>query len=276
MVKNKGSDECSDNDDGDDVYRLIRGAPSYIVTRTSEAASLYRPTWLRQKYREEVGFGLVDPPKSTPQDTYKERTNDEVKFVVSLMIKKGRGNGRDFLPVNSPVLTEDSSSDTDASSLTPAVSTRSSPIFKVGDRVKYKNELSDTSIEGKGIITKVERQQDNSKEGPKGTTSSRYFYGIDSAAESVPGIERLISENIIRRLGFRELMEDIEGEIAEGHRHDKEKEESSSVIVDHYSLSQVDKDPSLTKAPDAEPIKMKKHFKNPSASEKDYDWSEKS
>ncbi len=52
----------ADSENEDDIYRLIRGAPSFVVTRSAEESSLYRPKWLRNENNRAEGMGYIEPP----------------------------------------------------------------------------------------------------------------------------------------------------------------------------------------------------------------------
>jgi hypothetical protein len=65
----------ADSENEDDVYRLIRGAPSFVVTRSAEESSLYRPKWLRNENNRAEGMGYVEPPARTIRTAIKKKSN---------------------------------------------------------------------------------------------------------------------------------------------------------------------------------------------------------
>jgi hypothetical protein len=81
-------DDDEDASDDDEFYRLMRGAPSFIVTMSHDDRKNYRPKWLRNESGTEEMIGYNKPPASTPFDAYFEPNDRAVEFVASLMINK--------------------------------------------------------------------------------------------------------------------------------------------------------------------------------------------
>jgi hypothetical protein len=164
------------SEDGDEVYRLIRGAPSFVVTRSAEESKAYRPKWLRNEEKRAEGMGYNEPPASTPYDNYCNQ--DEVKFFVTLMMS-GKEKTKDFVPsyLNSDDQRKSpdagyssdssSSSDSEEVSLPP-------PKFKVGDKIKWKRKPSDLVIQVTGTITRVKCARSFTGEGSSSVESYRY------------------------------------------------------------------------------------------------------
>jgi hypothetical protein len=175
-------------DDDDNVYRLLRGAPSYIITRSSIDSANYRPNWIHDLSLNEEGMRYDNEPPVHPTSHYNHA------FVTVLMMRN-TGGGDNFRPIQSP--NRNTSSAVDLSVPTPK--------FKVRDKVILKQRSGDNHIQGEGMITKVIIQR------PPGLPSyenrflyEAYTYEIDTAALATPGIEGYVSESLIRLvLSFR-------------------------------------------------------------------------
>jgi hypothetical protein len=55
-------EEAKEENEGDGIYRLLRGAPSYIITRSSLASAEYRPHWIRGRTGLEEGMEYDSVP----------------------------------------------------------------------------------------------------------------------------------------------------------------------------------------------------------------------
>jgi hypothetical protein len=206
-----------DSEDEDEVYRLIRGAPSFVVTRSAEESSAYRPKWLRNEGNRAEGMGYIEPPPSTPYDNYCNQ--NEVRFIVSLMIS-GKDKEKSYVP-SYPDSDSSSSSDSSRATTSDKVTSScikedpfedlacSSPKFKVGDKVKWKRKSSDLVIQGKGTITRVKLARSVTSE--ESSSVNTYRYEIASLKEPEPGIwtrkYKFCDEQLIRLLAFSEKLD---------------------------------------------------------------------
>ncbi len=176
--------------DDDGVYRLLRGAPSFIITRSGQESVDYRPIWLRNQNTNEEGMGYTVPPLSRPYDPA------QGTFFTSLMIKDEHGGG-DYRPVRlRGGADEGASPSQEARDRDPSAPL---PKFKLGDRVIWKRRLHDSTIQGTGTITKV-HAQGPSVHHQTGARVNYFAYEIDTAALMIPGIGGYVNENLIRTL----------------------------------------------------------------------------
>ena len=214
VVKDNQDEKVIDRDDSeneDEVYRLIRGAPSFVVTRSAEESSLYRPKWLRNENNREEAMGYNEPPAWTPYDSYCDQKG--VKFFVTLMMNS-KDKNKDFKPSyldpDKPRKSSDSGSSSDSSSSSDSEEiSLPPPRFKVGDKVKWKRKASDLVIQGTGSITKVKCARSFTEEGSSSVDS--YRYEIASLEEPEPGIwtrkYEFCNEELIQSLGSNEKLE---------------------------------------------------------------------
>ncbi len=83
-----------DIEENDNVYELIRGAPTVIITRSARESKEYRPKWLGQTGGKENGMGYEEQPwPETGRDSPLE-----TQFFVTLMMSKGRDDEKDYRP----------------------------------------------------------------------------------------------------------------------------------------------------------------------------------
>ncbi len=83
-----------DIEENDNVYELIRGAPTVIITRSARESGEYRPKWLGQTGGKENGMGYDEEPWS---DTGRNSPL-ETQFFVTLMMSKGRDDDKATAP----------------------------------------------------------------------------------------------------------------------------------------------------------------------------------
>jgi hypothetical protein len=174
-------------------------------------------------------MGYNEPPAWTPYDSYCNQ--DEVKFIVSLMISGKDKNGKDFVPSYSDPENQRDSSDSASSSDSSSSSsskkfTHPPPKFKVGDKVKYKRKAGDTKIHGTGTIAKLKCSRSVTCD--ESSSANPYRYEIGSLNEPVPGIWtrscELCDEELIRLLGSNEKLEHEEED--KYKRHQRQQQES--------------------------------------------------
>ncbi len=75
-------EDPKEDNDGDEFYRLLRGAPPYKITRSSSTSAEYRLHWIRERTGPEAGMGYV--LESTPSIPHEPI---QTSFITSLMIK---------------------------------------------------------------------------------------------------------------------------------------------------------------------------------------------
>ncbi len=83
-----------DVQDNENVYELIRGAPTVIITRSVKDSEEYRPKWLGKIGGEEHGMGYNEEPwvgtgHNSPVET---------QSFVTLMISKKKDDEKDYRP----------------------------------------------------------------------------------------------------------------------------------------------------------------------------------
>jgi hypothetical protein len=88
-----------DGDEDDRVYKLMRGAPTVIITRNPGDSREYRPKWLQEEDSSEEGMGYDEEPWVGG----KESTPAQRHFVVTLMMSRGNNESddEDYIPIPS-------------------------------------------------------------------------------------------------------------------------------------------------------------------------------
>ena len=199
MSDHKEVDKLSDSDD-DEVYRLIRGAPTCVIKRSQAESEEYRPVWLKDQSRMNDGMGYDDAPSMECT----RPTGRQCNFVVTLMMRNTKSGGEDYVPIRESPPPDSTTSESD-----PEGTTRPPPKFKIGDAVKFKRSAGDTRIHGTGCITRVSKQDGDDPDPTAGSSSVRtncYAYEIDTVKLTEPGVEGYVGENLIRHLGFNEQL----------------------------------------------------------------------
>jgi hypothetical protein len=205
LERDKRGEEKKPDADDDNVYRLLRGAPTLIVARSNMDVADYRPRWIRNDRGCVEGLGYEnEPPSPRPLEAIQST------FFTSLMMKSKKG-GDEYVPVRLRGGADDSGSDSSESP--DVIPPEPTPKFKVGDRVIWKRRLQDNHIHGTGTITLVARQPPL-VHSLTGVAYNHFCYEIDAAALKEPGIEGQVSENLIRPIippagSWREYVESL-------------------------------------------------------------------
>jgi len=86
LERDKRGEEKKPDADDDNVYRLLRGAPTLIVARSNMDVADYRPRWIRNDRGCVEGLGYEnEPPSPRPLEAIQST------FFTSLMMKSKKG-----------------------------------------------------------------------------------------------------------------------------------------------------------------------------------------
>jgi hypothetical protein len=285
VLKSKTSEKVIDPEESDgEIYKLIRGAPSFVVTRSAKESSIYRPKWLKNDGDSVEGMGYNEPPLPTPYDTY--CNPDKVNFFVTLMMKSAGNEKGEYVPKYSKANSGNESSESDSSESSSSDSDKFTipvPKFNVGDRVKFRRNSKHDAIRRTGIITKVKNTKpdpiqswdDCKKKHSVKLNCNRdgwFRYEIGTLHEPEPGVwtrsYEFCDEGLIHLLKENEVLDH------EDTLHGLQRDDPNLSHSFNQRNSEDD-----TK-PVEQPIKTKTKCRNPKIDEKSdknsFDWSGRS
>ena len=169
-----------DIEENDNVYELIRGAPTVIITRSAKESGEYRPKWLGQTGGKENGMGYDEEPWSETG----RNSPLETQFFVTLMMSKGRDDDKDYRPKRKGMEAKEdegvASSDT-SSEITSSTTKDKRKEVEVDKSSKTKNRKSKRR-KNLGSVDSVDRN----KNSPQMAVLSDEIRSITSLSEEAP------------------------------------------------------------------------------------------